>query len=122
MAERGGYSHKHYWEKKGLKAMGGEFVKKGAILTREDGKWKKGLNVAGSGTLYALCAGKVYFHKKRGRYHTKVTQTFINIEPLGSTVQKEGDAGIAKVVIESTKKESSLSKKRISKKKETIES
>lgn len=80
MARRGGLSHKHYKETAGLKVSGGMFVKKGAILTREGDKWKAGVNVGGeSGSLYALCSGKVYFTKKRGRYHRRKRMTFINI-------------------------------------------
>lgn len=77
----GGVSHKHYPETKGLKISAGQFVKKGAILTREGNKWKPGLNVKGKGSLYAACEGAVYFTTQRGTYKTKKKYTVINIKP-----------------------------------------
>ncbi len=76
----GGVSHKHYPETKGLKKSGGQAVKKGTILTREDGKWKAGLNVSGKGALQAACDGKVYFTTKKGTYKSKKKYTYINVK------------------------------------------
>lgn len=81
MAQRGGISHIHYKEIKGLRVTGGEFVKKSTTLTRQGDKWKAGKNVAGKGTLYALCDGEVYFTKRKGTYRKKKVYTFINIKP-----------------------------------------
>ncbi len=80
--KRGGLSHINYRETKGLKASAGERVNKGAILTREGGKWKGGLHVGGRGTLYALEAGKVYFTHRKASYKGRPTTTVINIEKL----------------------------------------
>ncbi|HOX55232.1 MAG: 50S ribosomal protein L27 [Candidatus Omnitrophica bacterium] len=81
MAQRGGISHIHYRETRGLKVAGGQSVTKSAILTREGNKWKPGKNVGGIGTLYALCDGEVYFTKKKGSYRTTKVYTVINIKP-----------------------------------------
>ncbi len=81
MAQRGGISHINYRETKGLKVAAGETVKKSAVLTREGNKWKPGKNVGGTGTLYALCDGEIYFTKKKGSYRTTKVYTFINIQP-----------------------------------------
>ncbi|MFC1594550.1 50S ribosomal protein L27 [Candidatus Omnitrophota bacterium] len=85
MAKRGGISHIHYWETKGLKASGGQLVKKGTILTREGDKWKAGINVRGKTTLCALCDGTVYFTNKRGTYKTKKSIKLINIKEVKPT-------------------------------------
>lgn len=85
MAQRGGLSHIHYKETKGLKVNAGKTVSKGTILTRQGNKWKAGLNVAGRATLYADIDGKVYFTKKKGSYQKKKLYTFINVAPLKST-------------------------------------
>ncbi|MFH1202519.1 MAG: 50S ribosomal protein L27 [Candidatus Omnitrophota bacterium] len=87
MAQRGGLSHIHYKETRGLKIANNQFVKKGTILTREGGKWKPGLNVGGRSSLFALCDGKVYFTKKKGLYYTKKLSSFINIK---ETATKKG--------------------------------
>ncbi|MBU2541603.1 MAG: 50S ribosomal protein L27 [Candidatus Omnitrophica bacterium] len=76
---KGGLSHINYKETRGLKVSSGEEVRKGAILTREGGKWKPGIHVGGRGTLYALETGKVYFTKRRATYKTRRTATVINI-------------------------------------------
>jgi len=82
MARRGGLSHIHYREKKGLKVAAGQFVKKGTILTREGDKWKVGINTNGKSTVYALCDGIIYFKKRKGSYHKKKTFTTINIKEI----------------------------------------
>ena len=84
MAQRGGLSHIHYKETKGLKVNAGQSITKGTILTREGDKWKAGLNISGRGTLYAKIDGKVYFTKKRGNYKKNKLSTFINISPVES--------------------------------------
>ena len=81
MAQRGGISHIHYKEKMGLKASGGQFVKKSTLLTRQGNKWKAGINIGGKGALFALCDGTVYFTRKKGSYKRKKVTTFINIRP-----------------------------------------
>lgn len=63
-----------------LKATGGQLVKTGQIIVRGINVYKPGENVRGSGTLYALCSGKVYFTKKKTP-HGKV-RTFINVERI----------------------------------------
>jgi ribosomal protein L27 len=78
---------KQYVDTKGLKVGAGELVKTGTILTRQGNKWKAGNNVGDSGTLYALCNGKVYFTKRRGSLHR--TQTYINVMPSKITKEKD---------------------------------
>jgi len=64
---------------KQLKVTQGETVKTGKILLRGMPTYKAGINVKGQGCLYALCAGEVYFSKKKTS-HGKV-KTFINVRP-----------------------------------------
>jgi ribosomal protein L27 len=64
-----------------LKVSNGQLVKTGQILVRGVDTYKAGLNVKGPGALTALCAGKIYFTKKKTS-HGKV-RTFINIKPEG---------------------------------------
>ena len=71
---------KHYLDTKGIKVGSGELVNTGKILTRQGNKWKAGKNVGDSGTLFALCEGKVYFTKRR-RSRNRI-QTYINITPV----------------------------------------
>lgn len=62
-----------------IKASEGMPVKTGTILSRSLGTYKAGSNVAGLGTLYALCPGKVHFSRKKtpkGKF-----RTFINVIP-----------------------------------------
>ncbi|MDD5595818.1 MAG: 50S ribosomal protein L27 [Candidatus Omnitrophica bacterium] len=69
-----------------LKVSGGQKVKTGQILCRGINTYKPGLNVRGSGTIFALCSGKVVFSRKKtphGRF-----RTFINITPT-EAVSKE---------------------------------
>ena len=64
-----------------IKVSGGQVVKTGQILCRGVAVYKRGLNVGGTGALYAICPGKVYFTKKKtshGRF-----RTFINVQPQG---------------------------------------
>jgi len=64
---------------KANKVSGGMVVKTGQILVRSVDTYKAGINVRGPGTLIALCAGKVYFTRKktsRGR-----VRTFVNVKP-----------------------------------------
>ena len=74
---------KHYLDTKGLKVAAGQFVRTSTILTRQGNKWKAGINVGDSGTLFALCEGSVYFTSKKGGQNRR--QTYINI----STVKSE---------------------------------
>ena len=78
MAGKGGLSHKHYYETRGLKVAAGQKVKSGTILTRRGDKWKPGINVGGRTCLYALCEGEVYFIKTKGSHNKMVTK--INIK------------------------------------------
>jgi len=64
---------------KGIKISEGQPVKTGQILSRGTSTYKRGSNVGGVNTLYALCPGAVYFSKKKTS-HGKV-RTFINIKP-----------------------------------------
>ncbi len=62
-----------------LKVTGGQLVKTGQILCRHMNAYKTGKNTKGSGSIFALCSGKVYFTKKKtphGRF-----RTFINVAP-----------------------------------------
>lgn len=65
---------------KALKVSNGQLVKSGEILARGVATYKAGVNAKGLGTLHALCAGKIYFSKKKTS-HGKI-RTFINIAPL----------------------------------------
>ena len=65
-----------------LKASGGQLVKTGQILVRGINTYKPGINVKGSGTLFALCAGKVYFSRKKTP-HGKF-RTFINVASVAA--------------------------------------
>ena len=65
---------------KATKVSSGELVNTGQILARGKPTYKAGVNVKGSGALFALCPGKVYFTKKKTP-HGKI-RTFINILPL----------------------------------------
>lgn len=69
-----------------LKASGGQSVKTGQIVVRGVNTYKAGVNVKGSGTLYAVCPGKVYFTKKKTP-HGRV-RTFINIESSPNFARK----------------------------------
>lgn len=62
---------------KGIKVSQGQLVKTGQILLRARSAYRAGINVKGRGLLFALCAGKVYFTKKKTS-HGKV-RTFVNI-------------------------------------------
>ncbi len=62
---------------KAVKASGGKLVKAGEILVRGRDTYKAGVNVRGLGTLSAVCAGKVYFTRKRTS-HGRV-RTFVNV-------------------------------------------
>ncbi|MDD5568706.1 MAG: 50S ribosomal protein L27 [Candidatus Omnitrophica bacterium] len=65
---------------KSSKVSAGMIVKTGQILVRGVDTYKAGVNVKGPGTLFAKCAGSVYFTKKKTS-HGKV-RTFVNIKPL----------------------------------------
>jgi len=62
---------------KAVKTSGGKLVKSGEILVRGRDTYKAGVNVRGLGTLSAVCAGKVYFTRKKTS-HGKV-RTFVNV-------------------------------------------
>ena len=79
---------KHYLDTKGIKVGAGQLVKIGTILTRQGNKWKAGINVGDSGTLYALCGGRVYFTRRKGNQNRK--RTYINIMPVKLTKEKSG--------------------------------
>lgn len=80
MSKVGGLTSKFYKETRGLKVSGGQVVKAGTLLTRNGDKWKQGINVIGRMHLTAVCAGEVYFTKKRGNYKKAVT--YVHIRPL----------------------------------------
>ena len=62
---------------KAVKSSGGKLVKAGEILVRGIDSYKAGVNVRGLGTLSAVCAGKVYFTRKKTS-HGKL-RTFVNV-------------------------------------------
>ncbi|MFC1674418.1 50S ribosomal protein L27 [Candidatus Omnitrophota bacterium] len=64
---------------KAVKVVGGQAVKTGQILVRGLCTYKAGVNVKGKGAIYALCAGKVSFTKRKTS-HGRV-RTFLNIIP-----------------------------------------
>ena len=65
---------------KSIKVSSGQLVSNGQILIRGINTYKAGINARGLGTMHALCAGKVYFSKKKTS-HGRV-RTFINVAPL----------------------------------------
>lgn len=71
---------------KALKSSGGKLVKTGEILVRGIDTYKAGVNVRGLGTLFAACAGKVYFTRKKTS-HGKL-RTFINVAPVAKITKK----------------------------------
>jgi ribosomal protein L27 len=71
---------------KANKVSAGMLVKTGQILIRGVDTYKAGINVKGLGTLFAVCAGKVYFTRKKTS-HGKV-RTFVNVEPLAGKVKR----------------------------------
>jgi ribosomal protein L27 len=63
-----------------IKVSEGKLIKTGTILARGISTYKAGKNVAGVGTIYALCSGKIHFSRKKtpkGKF-----RTFINVLPL----------------------------------------
>ena len=82
MTRLGGITKKYYWETRGIKVSGGQFVKAGTILTREGHRWQPGINVIGRTHLTAACDGEVYFTKKRGNYRRAIT--LINVRPVAT--------------------------------------
>lgn len=80
MARKGGTSKINYRETRGLKVSDGQPVRIGAVLTRQGGKWKPGINVGGKGTLYALAEGVIYFSHRKSRYKTRQAETVVNIK------------------------------------------
>lgn len=65
---------------KALKVSAGELVSPGQILVRGLSVYKAGKNTKGIDPIFALCAGKVYFTRKKtpkGR-----PRTFVNVQPL----------------------------------------
>lgn len=64
---------------KSVKVSQGQSVKTGQIVVRGVNTYKAGKNVRGQGVLYALCAGRISFSKKKTS-HGKL-RTFINVIP-----------------------------------------
>lgn len=62
-----------------VKVSGRQAVKACQILCRGVNRYKAGKNVKGRGTLYSMCAGNVYFTKKKTP--AGKVMTFINVEP-----------------------------------------
>ncbi len=63
-----------------IKVTAGQAVKTSQILVRGVNRYKAGVNVKGMGSVHALCAGTVYFTKKKtpgGKI-----MTFINVKPF----------------------------------------
>ena len=71
---------------KANKVSAGMLVKTGKILIRGVDTYKAGINVRGLGTLFAACAGKVYFTRKKTS-HGKV-RTFVNVAPLAEKAKR----------------------------------
>ena len=71
---------------KANKVSAGMLVKTGKILIRGVDTYKAGINVRGLGTLFAACAGKVYFTRKKTS-HGRV-RTFVNIKPLAEKAKR----------------------------------
>lgn len=63
-----------------VKVSNGMLVKTGQILVKRMPTYKAGVNTQGQSTIQALCAGKVFFSKKKTS-HGKV-RTFVNVAPL----------------------------------------
>lgn len=70
---------------KSMKVSNGQRVKTGQILCRGISTYKSGLNVKGTGILFSLCEGEVYFTKKKTS-HGKV-RTFINVRPKNASAK-----------------------------------
>ena len=64
---------------KAIKVSSGMPVKTGQILVRGLSTYKAGLNVKGKATLHALCAGKIYFSKRKTSKGK--LRTFVNVAP-----------------------------------------
>ncbi len=64
---------------KELKVSSGQLVKTGQILAIGVNTYKRGANVGGLSPMFALCAGSIYFSKKKTP-HGKI-RTFVNIKP-----------------------------------------
>ena len=69
---------------KELKVSSGQLVKTGQILAIGVNTYKRGANVGGMSSLFALCAGSIYFSKKKTP-HGQV-RTFVNIKPCEAKV------------------------------------
>ncbi len=64
---------------KKIKVSGGQAVKTGEILVRGIDSYKAGINVKGTGTLYAMCPGTVSFTRKKAPRGS--VKTYINVMP-----------------------------------------
>jgi ribosomal protein L27 len=64
---------------KAIKVSGGQLVKAGQILARGVPCYKSGINTKGLGTIFAVCAGRIYFTKKKTSRGW--VRTFINVKP-----------------------------------------
>lgn len=69
-----------------LKVSEGQIVKTGTILVRGINVYKGGKNTKGSGTVFSLINGKVYFTRKKTP-HGKF-RTFINVAALEKKTAK----------------------------------
>ncbi len=78
---------KFYKETRGIKVSGGQIVPSGKLLTREGDRWRAGINVTGKSSLSALCAGEIYFTRKKSRFNKVIT--LVNIRPVKETVEKK---------------------------------
>jgi len=73
-----------------VKVSNGEVVNPGKILVRGLHTYIAGKNVKGLGTLHALCAGKVYFTRKKTA-GGKI-RTVVNVEPLDAAKKNNAAA------------------------------
>jgi ribosomal protein L27 len=68
---------------KANKVSAGMTVKTGQILIRGIDSYKAGVNVKGLGTLFAACAGTVYFTRKKTSHGQ--ARTFVNVKPAAKS-------------------------------------
>lgn len=88
MAREGGLTSKFYRETAGIKVTGGQFVRRGTLLTRQGDRWKPGRNVIGRTHLNAACDGTVVFSRRRGNRNK--SETLVHIEPVPAVRKSKG--------------------------------
>ncbi len=66
---------------KGVKVTDGQTVRTGQILIKAMPSYKAGRNTKGTGAIFSLCSGSVYFSRVKTP-HGKF-RTFVNVKPAG---------------------------------------